>query len=67
MHCRLGPVLAKVFGYVLFIGIILRHYYNLAEGLQQYACKGEYGYQLFQKGDSNQFYNIKLHVTANIS
>jgi hypothetical protein len=43
VHHGLAPVLAKVFGYEIFIGIILRYNYNLAKGLQQYAHKGEYG------------------------
>ena len=34
MHSRFAPVLTKVFGYVIFVGIILRHYHNLVKGLQ---------------------------------
>ena len=33
MHGWLIPVLTKVFGYVVFIGIILTHYHNLVKGL----------------------------------
>jgi len=44
MHLWFIPVLAKVFGYVVFIGIILCYYYNLVEGLQQDAYQGCYGY-----------------------
>jgi len=44
VHHRFVPVLAKVFSYVVFVGIIFRYYYNLAKGLQQYAYRGYYGY-----------------------
>jgi hypothetical protein len=37
MHHGLIPVLAEVFGYVVFVGVIFSQYYNLAKGLQQYA------------------------------
>jgi len=37
VHHGLIPVLAKVSRYIVFIGVILRYYHNLAEGLQQYA------------------------------
>ena len=33
MHHRFIPVLAKIFSNEIFIGIILRHYYNLVKGL----------------------------------
>ena len=33
VHGWLVPVLAKVFGYVVFIGIVLTQYHNLAKGL----------------------------------
>ena len=49
MHHRLIPVFAEIFGYVVLVGVIFSHYYNLAKGLQQYAYTGYYSYQLFQK------------------
>ena len=33
MHHGLIPVLAKVFGYVVFLSIILRYYHHLVKGL----------------------------------
>ena len=48
MHFGLIPVLAKVFGYKILIGIILRNNYNLVKGLQQYAEQGDYGNKFFQ-------------------
>jgi|GEM_PF-4946153 len=40
-----GPVavLAKVFGYVIFVGIVLRHNDHLTAGLQQDADNEQYG------------------------
>ncbi len=49
MQHGLVPVLAKVFGDVVFVGVILAHYYNLVKGLQQYADEGEYGDQFLQE------------------
>ncbi len=43
MHHGFVPVLAKIFGYVIFLRIILRHYHHLVEGLQKDAHKGYYG------------------------
>jgi hypothetical protein len=48
MHFGLIAVLTKVFGYIVFVGIILRYYYHLVKGLQQYTCKCQYSYNLFQ-------------------
>ncbi len=33
MHRWFVPVLTKIFGYVVLVGIILAQYYNLAKGL----------------------------------
>ncbi len=40
MHHGFIPVLAKVFCYVIFIGIILCYDHNLATGLKQNANEG---------------------------
>lgn len=56
------PVLAKVFGYVIFLCIIAGHYYHLAEGLQQYAHQGYYGKKLFQKGYELQKVKLQENV-----
>ena len=68
MQHGLVPVLAKVFGDVVFVGVILAYCYNLVKGLQQYAHKGEYGHQFFQENaDCDPFYGTKLRTTGIIS
>ncbi len=48
MQCRFVSILAKVFGYKIFIGIVLGQYQQLAACLQQYTYDGANGYDLFQ-------------------
>lgn len=45
------PVFTKIFGYIIFVGIICRYYHHLVKGLEQNAHKGYYGNDFFQNGD----------------
>ena len=62
VHHGFVPVLAKVFGNVVFMYIIIGQHYNLAKGLQHDTQEGYYGYQFFQTGII--FVNLQCKITG---